>query len=129
MKVEVRIKGKKVFIGTIEGQVFRKSVIKSKHLFRKFDSWGFDYYALVNFILPNCNFITIYDKEEKKHYATMPNVFGKFEETKFKPSKKVLIRNYGKFGVQVFLPRRYWWQSGDPLSLEKINDFTKERNA
>jgi hypothetical protein len=122
------IKGRKIILGTLEKGVFIRKVNKSKHLFRKLNAWGFDYNIFTNVILPQCNFIIIYEREEKVFYATMPSVLGRLESGKFIPSSKVSIRHYNKNieeGTQIFLPLRYFWQSKMPMSIERLNELNK----
>ena len=126
MLLTVYIKGRRIIVGELKNKIFKKTVKKSKHLFRKFDSWGFDYSILVNSIIPQSNLICVYDTEEKIYYYTTPNVFGKIEEGRFIPSPKVQIRRYKDKNTdhqaQIFLPRRYWMKSNDTMTLEKVKE-------
>jgi len=121
MLITIYVKGHRITIGEIENKIFKKTVEKSKHLFRKPDSWGFDYRALIDVILPQVKLIVIYDKEEKLYYATIPATFGIYENDKFVKSTKIEIRHYNKNGenlAQVFLPRRYWLKSKYDFDLD-----------
>lgn len=123
MLATIHIRGKRIIVGKLEEGIFSKTVNKSQHLMRKFDAWGFDYQVLVDWVFPQATMVKVFDREEKRYYMTIPSVFGKLENGKYTPSQKVVIRHYKK-GVdnraQIFLPRRYWWKSGTPLSLEDI---------
>lgn len=107
--IKVKINGRVKYIGELtDSGAFIKKVVKSKHLFRKSDAWGFDYVELVNHILPQVNFVFVHDTEENLYYFVSHLAFGHYtQEGKFKPSKSVEIYDF-KHGVQVFLPRRYW---------------------
>lgn len=119
------IRGRRITVGELtEEKMFKKNALKSKHMFHKIPSWAFDYDIFVNAILPQATMIVIHEKEEDKYYATIPSVFGKIVDGKFISSDKVFIRRYnrnGENGTQIFLPIRYWWQSGEPFMKEDID--------
>jgi len=111
--------GKKQTVGRIDDNIFSKYVKKSKHLFRKSNSWGLDYGILVNSIVPNCDIIKIYEEEEGvcytcpvSHYGEMVDFvnFGEVIGKKFQVSNKAEIKQYDKVrhGLQVFLPLHWF---------------------
>lgn len=129
MLVTIYLKGRRIVAGEIKNNVFYKTVKESKHLFRKFDAWGFDYKVIVDYVMPQCDLIVLKDTESNRHYATIPANFGKIIDGKFEKSPKCEIRHYKDEkiddGAQLFLPRRYWWATGEPLSIEKITESDK----
>lgn len=112
--------GTRRVIGEIlNNRTFKKEVYKSKHLFRKLDAWGFDYRALVDYILPQADFIFIHDKEDGLYYYVPAVTLGKVnEDGKFIAGPNIEIRHYNRngqdSGVQVFLSRRYWQKFNKP---------------
>lgn len=122
MIVERTINGRTIIIGKIHNKVFSKTVKKSFHLFRKFDSWGVDYDSFVNYVMPNCTIVSIKDVEEGIGYLTSISNYGKIENGKYVKSNKVEIRHYKGYGAQIFLPRRYFMTTKETLSMEKIKE-------
>lgn len=114
MKATAYVKGKRIVVGEIRNGYFLKKVRKSKHLFRKFDAWGFDYRVLVDTILPNCEGIFIWDVEDSIWYYVPTSKLGHINESgKYIQSSEVYIRHFNSRedeGVQIFLPRRYWYK-------------------
>jgi len=53
-----------------DNRVFDKSVYKSKHLFKKFDSWGIDSDFFTDVLLPQDYTIRIFEKEDNILYKT-----------------------------------------------------------
>jgi len=111
--------GKQQTVGRIDENIFSKTVKKSKHLFRKTNSWGIDYSILVDSIIPNCDIIKIYEEEEGICYTCPVNYYGSMVDfvnfgevigKKFQVSGKAMIKQFDKkkHGLQVFLPLHYF---------------------
>jgi len=69
--------GRLVTVGFIDGKTAKKQVEKSKHLFRRYDSFG---WALPVFeqIEKTCDKIVLHELEEDLVYHTTPAIFRKF---------------------------------------------------
>lgn len=128
-QITIYLKGRKINIGELKDNgVFVKRVKKSKHLLRKLDAWGFDYKALVDYILPQAEHIFVYDSEEECYYYLPAVKFGELQSISeappigetvsgkiFKPSAIVEIRHYNhdqENGTQIFVSRRHWYKFG-----------------
>lgn len=85
-------------IGELKDGVFRKEVMKSKHLFRVLDAWGVDSKTLHK--LPEGTKIVIHELEEDKVYTTTKEEFLSLGETylHFKQPKE-------DYRAQLFLKR------------------------
>jgi hypothetical protein len=77
-------------IGKLEGEIFRKTVSRKKHLMRKLNSWGIQADVLID--LGDNIRIEIFDKDEKTVYVTTAKEFREGGVT----------GNYGH-GEQIFL--------------------------
>ena len=62
-------------IGRISGNVFEKSVKKSKHLLRKWNSWGIDKTVLNSLVRDGVQEIVIHEKEENLDYSVSVKEF------------------------------------------------------
>lgn len=116
MRINIRNeRGQTKMIGTIdEYGIFRKTVQKSKHLFRKLDAWGIDgryFHGVLS--SEQCKFILVHETEENVYYMTTPKVLREKGEWK----------HFIPHGAQIFLSRRYWMQSGDPVSPDRIKEL------
>jgi hypothetical protein len=60
-------------IGQLDGEIYRKTVSKSKHLFRKGNAWGIQAEILRD--LPDDTKIEIYEKEDKALYSVTAKQF------------------------------------------------------
>lgn len=83
-------------VGQYEDGVFRKSVTKSTHLFRKTNSWAIDNNALWD--MKPSDQIQIFDKEEGILYATSVAEF----------KENCHYFQFGEEGKQAFLPLEYF---------------------
>ena len=61
------VKGK--VYGSLEGKTVRKYVHKSKHLFRKWDSWGLDCDFFDDMVNKGAEVLEILDKEDNLKYT------------------------------------------------------------
>jgi len=98
------VKAQGVVIGSIEGHTFKKTVYKSKHLFRKLNAYGIDAEYFTKVLLPENYNIEIYEKEEGITYNVSAQNFRKhctFQHFKNKLTGK-------DYGAQVFLPINKW---------------------
>jgi len=102
------MKGKKM-IGSLEGNVFSKEVMKSKHLFRTLNAWGID--AKVLSQLPADTKIVIHEREEDLLYTTtrgeyaLHGAYFHFQQPR------------EDHDTQQFLPLK-WFQVDKPKKLE-----------
>ena len=88
------VKGK--VYGSLEGKTVRKYVHKSKHLFRKWDSWGLDCDFFDDMVNKGAEVLEILDKEDKLKYTIgMDKEWAGFK------------RDWG-WGEQYFIPRKYF---------------------
>jgi hypothetical protein len=86
--------GKK--IGELKGGIFKKSVSKKKHLFRKGNSWAIQESVLKE--LEDDVVIEIFDRDEKITYrSTVKN---------FKANCQYY--SFEDYGLQGYLPLQYW---------------------
>ena len=91
----LQIRQGKVF-GSLEGDTVRKVVRKSKHLFRKWDSWGIDCDFFDEMVEAGAKVLQVLDKEEKVLYTIeMDEEWAGWK------------RDWG-WGEQYFIPRRYF---------------------
>lgn len=103
MKVTIDVNNKKIIAGEWKDNVFKKSVQKSKHLFKKLDAWSIQ--KEITDKLPNYTEIRIKDTEDNIEYIISLLDFVKHGE----------VFDYGH-GEQVFCPRSYF----------KTFDYSKE---
>ncbi len=85
-------------IGELDGDVFYKEVLLSKHLFRVLDAWGIDSQTLSS--LPNKTKIEIHEQEENKVYRSTKEEF--IEHGQYYHFKEPRTDHR----VQLFLPRK-----------------------
>lgn len=94
--------GKPRYVGEITNGVFVTKRKKSKHLFRKTNSWGLDCKVLDKMVqMENANhikYIVIIEEEESINYVTKP--------TEFKMKSNVL--QFGGHRPQYFMPVQEW---------------------
>jgi hypothetical protein len=88
------VKGK--VYGSLEGKTVRKYVHKSKHLFRKWDSWGLDCDFFDDMVNKGAEVLEILDKEDNLKYTIGMDA----EWAGFR-------RDWG-WGEQYFIPRKYF---------------------
>jgi len=81
------------FIGKITGNVFEKKVKKSKHLLRKWISWGIDKSVLDILVRDGIQKIIIHETEEKIDYSVPVKNF----------AEKGIEADFG-YSRQIFLP-------------------------
>ena len=94
-------------VGEIRDDGFHKTVRESKHLMKMFDAWAMDARTFDGEIRPACSQMFYEDAEKKRGYSISVSDFLKFA---FK-------REFGKFGLQYFCPRKFW-QIQDSNQLE-----------
>lgn len=100
--------GRKV-VGSLDGDIFSKEVLKSKHLFRVLDAWGCD--SSIIHKLRDGTKIRIHDLEEDVTYFTTKEVFMEYGEYyHFKQPKE-------DYRAQLFL-RRDKFKVEEPVKLE-----------
>lgn len=106
--------GREKIIGTLEDKVFKKTVKESKHLMRLLNAWGVDAQIFTDVLMSDqCHVIMVKDIETKINYMTLPSIV----------KKHGVFKHYKPHRAQIFLPRRYWAQSGDILSAERIKEI------
>ena len=112
--------GKQKIIGALANKVFKKTVSKKVHLLRSLDAWGIDAEVFTNVLMSEqCAVILIKDRDENKMYMTLPQIVKDHGEYKhYKPHR-----------AQIFLARRYWAQSGDVLSAERIKEILQQNHV
>ncbi len=84
-------------IGKTTGNVFEKRVKKSKHLLRKWDSWGIDKVVLDSLVRDGIQKIIIHETEEKIGYSIPVKDF----------AEKGIEADFG-YSKQIFLPLVYF---------------------
>jgi len=111
----IRVNGKVIGFLDTKDKIFRKSVYKTKHLFRRLDSWGIDADLFVNVLYPNHYKIQVYDREEDIVYEVDAETFKrKGQYFHFKGDKI-------DHKAQIFLPRRHWLRISK--ADQEIRDF------
>jgi len=81
-----------------ENRVFKKTVLASKHLFRKYDSFGIDALYFTNILLARNYKIIVWEKEE--------NIVYEITAKKFK--EKGFFFTFKGHGSQIFCARKNW---------------------
>lgn len=84
-------------IGVVDGNVFKKTVSKKKHLFKKLNAWAIDAGVFNHEIFKTCNTIEVFDKDDRKTYTTTVDNF----------NIQAVYLNLG-YGLQRFLPLTAW---------------------
>jgi hypothetical protein len=87
-----------VVIGELNGNVFFKPVMGSRHLFRKLDGWAIDINALTRLAKWGVKWIEVYDMEDRHTYRVDFDTFVKI----------AIPINFGEHGGQLCLPRSRW---------------------
>lgn len=95
-------------------KIFRKTVLKSKHLFRKFDAFGIDAQYFCDVLLPNDYRVQIWEKEENEVYEITAKEFKKHAVYFHFKNESDDHRS------QVFCSRRFW------LRLSKEDQTTRD---
>lgn len=96
-------------IGELDGGVFYKEVLLSKHLFRVLNAWGIDSQTLSS--IPAGTKIEIHEQEENKVYKTTKEAY--IEHGQYYHFKEPRADHR----TQLFLPRK-WFQVDEPKKLE-----------
>lgn len=109
--------GRRKIIGTLDHDfhVFKKDIKGSKHILRKLNAIGIDAHFFKTVLEPSDWVIMVHDTENGKHYQTIANILAKHGE----------YRHYKPHRAQIFLALRYWAQSGDILSADRIAELLK----
>lgn len=102
-------------IGTLDNRIFRKSVKKTKHLYKKLDAWGIDAEIFTDVLQFQADTISVFDKEENKEYKTSIEMF----------KKKGQYLHFKPYRAQIFLSRRYWNLPVISINQTKLFDFIK----
>lgn len=90
--------GKNIGLYDTDSNVYIKhGVKKSKHFFKKLKAWGVDSVTFRNILKPEAR-IVIEEVEERKRYETDKETMGLNGE----------YMNFGKHGIQIFLPVTEW---------------------
>ena len=84
--------------GTVSGNTLRKYVVKSKHLFRKWDAWGMDAAIWDNLAVQGIRNLEVLDKQEKILYTIDLEELETWADCE---------ADWG-YGVQYFIPRKYF---------------------
>ena len=85
-------------IGIVKGFSFTKTNWHStKHICRKYQAIGLDHTAFLNQIMSSANLIIVPDKDTGREYRVTVEDFKRF----------AIMDNLG-WGLQLFLPLRYW---------------------
>lgn len=97
----------------------RRRSKKSKHLYRVLNAWGIDAQYFTDVLASRGSIIMINDTEEKKRYLTSAEIVEKHGQFKHhKPHR-----------AQIFLPLRYWVQTGDILSADRIKEVLRDKHV
>lgn len=83
-------------IGSLNENIFRKRVKKSRHLFKMLNAWGLDLDTLNQLKESGCTEVRIWETEEDKIYSTPLEKLWKEAE----------VMSFD--GQQAFLPRSQW---------------------
>lgn len=96
--------GKKRVIGFLDNKNrrFKKTVERSKHLFRVLDAWGLDSDFFTDVLLPGEYRIQVFDKEDKVVYEIDTEKVSKKGRYYHFKNKKIDHR------AQIFCSRRHW---------------------
>lgn len=86
-------------IGRLSDGVFRKRVRKSRHLMKKYNSWGIQYDLLQSLKEEGCKEIRVLDEDDEIIYSTDVDTY----------YKEGIVDNWGD-GQQCFLTREKWKQ-------------------
>lgn len=90
--------GKNIGLYDTDRNVYTKhGVKKSKHFFKKLNAWGVDERTFKNILMSDAR-IVIEEVEERKRYETDKETMGLNGE----------YMNFGKHGLQIFLPINDW---------------------
>ena len=117
VKIKIGEKKEKV-IGYLDDRegIFRKSVWKSRHLFRKFDAWGLDAEYFTDVLYRNRYKIQVWEREEDMVYEISSEDFKKHAQYfHFKNAEEK-----EDYRAQIFCPRRFW------LTLSKDDQETRD---
>lgn len=96
--IMIQLDGKNIGLYDTEKNIYIKhGVKKSKHLFKKANAWGVDENTFKNILKPEAK-IVIEEVEERKRYETDKETMGLNGQ----------YLNFGKHGLQIFLPLEEW---------------------
>lgn len=99
MKIQItESNGSRRMIGTLKGDIFRKRIKGSKHIYRKLDAIGIDAKIFKDVLLGQTKQIRVLDTDENMVYFVSTELFDKKGEYLHFPPHR----------AQIFLSRRYW---------------------
>lgn len=98
-------------IGRIYNKRFQKTVKKSRHLFKKSDSWGIDADIFTKYLEPENLIIQFSETEEGISYFTTASIYRKYGH----------FLHFTGHDAQIFLPRLYFLtvKKGQSININK----------